>query len=164
LVASFFSNEFHSWLSSQSCYTLCFDGASKGNPGEAGVGGVLYGPRGIRELDFYWNLGVTMNNKAEAYAVFQGIQLAKQRQISQLNIVGDSKNTIRYFVTGSTPKDVGLKALIERIWISLSNLSVQFFHILRENNKEVDEMANRAIGLAPGSLGVCGVVRFVTPP
>jgi hypothetical protein len=52
------SMDFHSWLSSQSCYTLCFDGDSKGNLGEAGAGGVLYGPRGTRELDFYWNLGI----------------------------------------------------------------------------------------------------------
>jgi ribonuclease HI len=26
-------------ISSQSSFTLCFDGASKGNPGEVGVGG-----------------------------------------------------------------------------------------------------------------------------
>jgi hypothetical protein len=90
--------------------------------------------------------------------------IAKQRHVSHLNIVGDSKNTIRYFVTRSTPKDVGLKVLIERIWISLSNLSIHFFHILRENNKESDEIANRAIGLAPSSLGVSGEVNFVTPP
>jgi ribonuclease HI len=44
-----------------------------------------------------------MNNKVEAYAIYQGIQLAKQKHISHLNIVGDSKNTIRYFVIGSVP-------------------------------------------------------------
>jgi hypothetical protein len=75
------SIDFHSWLSSQSCYTLCFYGDSKENPGEAGARGVLYGPRGTQEVDFYWNLGITSNNKAEAYAVFQGVQLAKQRKI-----------------------------------------------------------------------------------
>jgi hypothetical protein len=73
-----------------------------------------------------------------------------------MNIVGDSKNTIRYFVIRTDPKEASLKSLIERIRLSLTNLSVQFFHILRENNKEGDEMANRAIGLAPGSLGFVG--------
>jgi hypothetical protein len=34
--------DFQSWLISQSCFTLCFDGASKGNP--------LYGPRGKWEV------------------------------------------------------------------------------------------------------------------
>jgi len=40
------SLEFHSFLSSQSCYTLCFYGASKENPHEVGAGGVIFGPRG----------------------------------------------------------------------------------------------------------------------
>jgi hypothetical protein len=90
--------------------------------------------------------------------------IAQQRHVSYLNIVGDSKNTIIYFVTRSTPKDGGLKVLFERIQNSLSNLSIQFFHILRENNKKDDEMANIAIGLAPGSLWVSGEVNFVIFP
>jgi hypothetical protein len=72
----------------------------------------------------------------------------------QLNIVGDSKNTIIYFITDSNPKEIKLKSFLERIQLSLSNILVQYFHILRGNNKEGDEMVNRAIGLASGSLGV----------
>jgi hypothetical protein len=41
-----------------------------------------------------------------------------------MNIVGDSKNTIRYFVVGTDPKEASLKILIERIWLSLTNLSI----------------------------------------
>ena len=48
--------------------------------------------------------------------------------------------------------------------ISLSSLTVQFFHVFRKNNIEVDEMANRAIGLAPGLLGVGGEDCFEKPP
>jgi hypothetical protein len=33
---------------------------------------VLYGPRGNRDMDFYWNLGNTTNNIVEAYVVYQG--------------------------------------------------------------------------------------------
>jgi len=90
--------------------------------------------------------------------------LEKQKQITWMNIVGDSKNTIHYFVIGYDPKDVNINILIERIHISLSNLSVLFFHILRENNKEAHEMDNRAIRLAPGSLGVYGQVSYEIPP
>jgi hypothetical protein len=60
-------------------------------------------------MEFYWNLGVTLNNKEEAYTVLQGAQIAKNKFISQLNIVGDSQNIIRYFVSSSIPKDDGLK-------------------------------------------------------
>jgi hypothetical protein len=83
--------EYNLWLSSQSGFILCFDGASKGNPGEAGVGGVLYGPRGNQILDFSWNLGKTSNNMVEAYAVYQGILLTQEQQLNHITIVGDSK-------------------------------------------------------------------------
>ena len=125
---------------------------------------MLYGPRGIKELDYFWNLRISTNNTAEAYAVYQGVKLSLQKHPMNLNIVGDSKNTIRYFVIGSNLMDIKLKSLIERTRLSLSYIFVQFFHILRENNKEVDEMANKTIGLALDSLGVFGKVRHVTPP
>jgi ribonuclease HI len=91
--------DFKNWLNcpKESC-SLCFDGASKGNPGEAGAGGVLFIPRGQRLLTYSWNLGITTNNLAEAYAIFKGAQLAQERQINQLIILGDSKNIIRYFI------------------------------------------------------------------
>jgi ribonuclease HI len=54
---------------------------------EAGVGGVLFDPRGNQIMEYSWNLGVTTNNKAEAYALYIGVQLAKKRQINALNIV-----------------------------------------------------------------------------
>jgi hypothetical protein len=127
------------------------------------VGGVLFGPRGNQEVEFYWSLKLSSNNKAEAYAVFQGIQIVKQPQSPQLNIVGDSKNTIRYFVTGSDRKDLGLKVLIGHIRINFSSLSTQFFHVLRENNTLVNEMDNKAIGLAPGSLWINGE-EILAPP
>jgi hypothetical protein len=62
--------------------------------------GVLFFRRENLEIEFYWNLRLSSNNTAKAYVVFQWIQITKNHQIPQLNIVGDSKNTIRYFVTG----------------------------------------------------------------
>jgi hypothetical protein len=82
---------------------------------EAGAGGVLYDPRGTRVLDFSWNLGIASNNVVEAYVVYQGLLLMQEDQINQISIVGDSKNTIRYFVKGSSPKDAKIKRIIERI-------------------------------------------------
>jgi ribonuclease HI len=115
-------------------------------------------------MDFYWNIGITTNNKGEAYAIYQELQLEKKRQISNLNIVGDSKNTTRYFVFGSSSKDIGLKILVEHIKIFLLNLKVQFFHVYHDHNSEVDAMENRVIGLAPGLMWVDGIGFVVTPP
>jgi hypothetical protein len=67
--------DYNIWLSSQEGYVLCFNGASKGNPREAGVGGVLYIPRGKRLLDFSWNMGINSNNMEEDYAMYRGVLL-----------------------------------------------------------------------------------------
>jgi ribonuclease HI len=115
-------------------------------------------------LEYYWNLGITTNNKAEAYALFIGVQLAKKRQIDALNIVGDSKNTIHYFIKASSPRDIGLKNLVDHIRFSLQSFKAQFYHIFRHHNKVVDALANKAIGLAPGHMGVNGVVCVIYPP
>jgi len=54
--------EFTTWLNSQKNHVLSFDGASKGNPGDVGAGGVLFIPRGQRMITYSWNLGTTTNN------------------------------------------------------------------------------------------------------
>jgi ribonuclease HI len=70
----------------------------------AGAGGVLFNPRGNKLMDYSWNLEVTTNNKVEAYTLYMGIQLEKKRKIIDLNILGDSKNTIIYFIKAFSPK------------------------------------------------------------
>jgi ribonuclease HI len=60
--------------------------------------GVLFGPRGILESSFSWILGQAYNNQAEAYALLQGVQTASVDEVRQLNILGESKNTIRYLI------------------------------------------------------------------
>jgi len=70
---------------------------------------VLFDPRGNQLMEYSWNLGATTNNKAEAYAMFMGMQLAKKRKITNLNIVSDSKNIIHYFIKASSPKETSLE-------------------------------------------------------
>ena len=40
------NNEFKLWLKAQNSFAFFFDGASKGNPGVAGAGGILLNPEG----------------------------------------------------------------------------------------------------------------------
>jgi ribonuclease HI len=120
-------------------------------------GGVLYEPGGKRILNYYWNIGKDTNNKAEAYALLKGLQLAKTHQILNLNVLGDSKTVIRMMVQGTDPKNLSLKRIIDRIRVDSQTLKPTFFHILREHNKATDNMANEAIGKSPGTLGVEGV-------
>jgi len=81
-------------------------------------------------MEYSWNPEVTTNNKAESYAMYIGIQLAKKRKINALDIVGDSKNTIRYFIKASYLKDTSLKNLVDLIIKTSYGLQEHFFHIL----------------------------------
>jgi ribonuclease HI len=90
------------------------------------VGGVLYELGGKRILNYCWNLGKDTNNKVEAYALLKGLQLANQRQIHSLNVVGDSKTIIRMMIHGSEPKHLSLKRVIDRIRIITRTLKPYF--------------------------------------
>jgi ribonuclease HI len=160
----FSHQDFKRWLKSQENHVLYFDGASKGNLGEAGARGVLYSPRGKRMLDYSWNLGVTTTNMAEAYAMYQGVLLAQEQKLNNIIIIGDSKNTIRHFFKGTAPKNSKLKRIIERIKAILSSIQTSFFHVPRTNNEEADVKANQVIGKALGHMYILGRVLFSSPP
>ena len=65
--------EFIKWRSSLEKHILHVDGASKGNPGPAGSGGVLLDTSGKIVLNFSWGLGQNTNNIAEILAIWQGL-------------------------------------------------------------------------------------------
>jgi ribonuclease HI len=97
--------------------------------GGAGAGGVLYNPRGKRMLNYSWNLGVTTNNMAETYAMYQGVLLDQERKFNNIIVIGDSKNTIRHFIKGTAPKKSKMKRIIERIKALLSSFQTSFSHV-----------------------------------
>ena len=70
---------------------LFFDGASKGNLGVAGAGGILLDPREQIEKTFAWGLGHKMNNKAEWMALMQGLDLTNTLTIPRLIVFRDSR-------------------------------------------------------------------------
>jgi len=49
------------------------------------------------------------NNKAEAYTLLKGVQLAQTKDIRELVVLGDSNTIIRLMVKGINPKDPSLK-------------------------------------------------------
>jgi hypothetical protein len=83
--------ELKTWLKHRATHSFFFDGASKGNLGEAGAGGVILGLRGEIETTYAWSLGKVTNNQVEAYALLKGLELAKIKGISSLTINGYSR-------------------------------------------------------------------------
>jgi ribonuclease HI len=103
-------------------------------------------------LSYAWSLGQATNNQEEEYALLKGIQLAKRLQLQYLNIVGDSKNTIRSLIKGK-PQNYSQSNIIKKIHFEISSIhKVSFFHVKRENNSMVDSQANSTIILTKGAI------------
>jgi len=70
--------EFDKWKLERKTYILSFDGASKGNPGLTGGGGIIESPNAKTMISYALGLGIETNNIAEAMALWQGLQQAKK--------------------------------------------------------------------------------------
>eukprot|EP00253_Pinus_taeda_P025221 PITA_25221 len=73
---------------------LNFDGASKGNPSPAGLGGIFRDGEGKTRWVFAEWVGEMTNNEAELWAVHEGLRIAVQNRYLNLEIEGDSQITI----------------------------------------------------------------------
>lgn len=133
--------------------TLYADGGSRGNPGPAGAGAVVFDATGKRLIEVADYLGVTTNNVAEYEAVLRAIKKLSEEFSKEhlskmhLTIKMDSKLVIEQ-LSGNykvkhpnlIPRYLEIKNIIAR---HFSNVS--FEHVYREHNKDADALANRAM-------------------
>ena len=84
------SEEFKTWWKKLGCNYLFFDGASKGNPRMAGVGGVYFNPKGSKLKEYAWEINKKLNNGVEWLALIKGLELARKDGIEELMVFGDS--------------------------------------------------------------------------
>ncbi|KAF5945329.1 hypothetical protein HYC85_015557 [Camellia sinensis] len=78
-------------LSSGRSCILEFDGASKGNPGQAGAGAVLRADDGSLICRLREGLGIATNNAAEYRALILGLKYALKKGFTNIRVLGDSK-------------------------------------------------------------------------
>lgn len=122
------------------------DGASKGNPGDAGIGVVISDEGGatLREIADY--IGKQTNNVAEYAALIRGLQEAADLGATQVEIRTDSELLARQLTGVYKVKAPNLKPLFEEL-ISLLRVfeRASVTHVMRELNKRADELANEGI-------------------
>eukprot|EP00253_Pinus_taeda_P013888 PITA_13888 len=89
------SSHLHGWqLPPEACLKLNFDGASRGNPGIAGIGGVIRNHRGDIIHIFCRSLGECTNNEAEFAAMEQGLKILRSFRQGNFIVEGDSSLAI----------------------------------------------------------------------
>jgi ribonuclease HI len=122
------------------------DGASRGNPGEAGVGAVIADERGktLKEIKQY--LGMATNNVAEYRAVILALEKAFALGAAGVMINLDSELVARQITGEYRVRDAQLKSLHQQVLDLLKNFSKhRIRHIPREQNRRADQLANEAI-------------------
>jgi ribonuclease HI len=152
--------DFKSWVASLNEPCLFFDGASKGNPGPAGAGGIIKSERGIISINYSWGLGIGTNNTAEFCSLWQGLQIARNHGIRQLTVLGDSRILIKALQTKKAPLNVHLRHMFQKI-LQASNRfhKIRYFHVLRALNNHADTEANKGVELAHGNLNINGLCQ-----
>ena len=128
---------------------MFFDGASKGNPGEAGAGGILLNPGGQVEHTFAWGLGSRTNNEAEWMALIQSLHILRENKIRKALIFGDSRHVIYKLNTGYNEGAVQCRRLYEKAKVLMSR-RYEAYHILWHNNSTADSLENGGASLLQG--------------
>lgn len=128
------------------CYRLFTDGASRGNPGQAGAGAVLFSPAGDELIAHSAYLGTCTNNVAEYRALILGLDEALQLGCDELAIALDSELIVRQIQGRYKVKNETLLPLFQQVQQRLSRLRKwSVMHVPRSQNSRADQLANQGI-------------------
>ncbi len=125
---------------------LYCDGASRGNPGPASIGAVLYGKGKEKLAEISERIGRATNNVAEYRALIAGLRAAKGQGCQRVRVRMDSQLAVFQVLGRYKVKNAGLKPLHTEVRSLLTSFpSWAIEHIPREQNTEADALANAAL-------------------
>ena len=122
-----------------------FDGASRGNPGEAGAGAVLFDNDGKEIWSCARYLGAKTNNEAEYAALILLLEEARQRGIKELEIMGDSNLVVKQVSKEWKINFPHLRELAKNAWSLMEGSDIKLRWVPRAENRRADELSNIAI-------------------
>ena len=136
--------------------TIYTDGGARGNPGPSAIG-VVFIQEGQTVKKYGEYIGEGTNNQAEYKAVVFALQKVKQlfgkqkAKEAEMTIFSDSELLVKHLNHQYKIKERELQVLFLEVWnLMLDFKQVNFQHILREKNKEADEMVNQALDARKG--------------
>jgi ribonuclease HI len=133
-------------VSSEKALRIHVDGASRGNPGDAGFGVHVAGPDGSTLAELYGHLGQATNNVAEYQGLLHALRWARHRGARRLEIFSDSELLVRQMGGRYRVKNPKLLPLYrEAVALVAGFERVSLHHVPREQNREADALANRAL-------------------
>lgn len=126
-----------------------FDGGSRGNPGPAAIGAVVWDestdpPTRVANVSEY--IGKTTNNVAEYRAVIGGLEAALACGARRVLVRGDSKLVVEQLRGKWKVKNAGLRVLFDEARLLLARFDeVELEHVVRAYNTDADALVNAAL-------------------
>jgi ribonuclease HI len=122
------------------------DGASRGNPGEAGFGVYVTTPEGAKVAELYGYLGRATNNVAEYQALIHALKYALDRGAARVKLFSDSELVVRQMAGRYRVKHSDMVPLHRQAAALLSRFrEASLEHVRREQNRDADRLANEAL-------------------
>ena len=122
------------------------DGASRGNPGEAGFGIHVATAEGTPVAELYGYLGRATNNVAEYQALIHALRYALARGALRVQVFSDSELVVRQVEGSYRVKHPDMLPLHREATTLLGRFSrARLAHVRREQNRDADRLANRAL-------------------
>jgi len=128
------------------------DGASRGNPGDAGAGAVVSDTDGKELVTVGEFIGRATNNEAEYHALLLGLRTAHKIGVTELECRVDSELVVKQVNGEYRVKKPELKVLhsqVMRLAKKFKSFSVR--HVPRGSNTHADRLANEAVDGAIGA-------------
>jgi len=133
-------------------FSLYTDGGARGNPGPAGIGGVVLDAKDNVVKEFSRYLGETTNNQAEYKALLFGLEqigkLVGSTKLNQTDVHAylDSELVVKQLKGEYRVRDLNLQPLHAKIQRLVQDFGhVSFTHIRRERNSHADSLVNQAL-------------------
>jgi len=129
-------------MKNKDIYTAYIDGASSGNPGDAGIGIVIYknNEEILRESRY---IGVQTNNFAEYKAFLSLLEILDKHSIKVIKIFTDSELLVKQLKGEYKVNNEAIKNFILKIR-QFKKIKFEIEHIPRLKNKEADKLAKQA--------------------
>jgi ribonuclease HI len=135
----------------EGCWLVYTDGASRGNPGPAAIGAVIFDDKDRECHRISEAIGRATNNEAEYRAAIAGLEAALALGARHVELRMDSELVVRQLDSRYRVRNPGLKRLFARMkdlrWRFASFTATA---IPREENALADKLANQALDRSGG--------------
>lgn len=130
----------------QAPWVVYADGASRGNPGPAAYGAIVFDSTGRQRHAVSERIGIATNNVAEYRGLIAGLEAALALGARRVEVRLDSELIVRQAIGRYRVKNPALVPLHNRVLDLRARFDeVIFRHVPRELNKSADALANKAL-------------------